>query len=57
MVENISKHFVVYLVFIYFIWLNQSFYIFIIELLFTSQICIQKCWREHFQILELDERM
>ena len=55
--EYISKYFVVYFVLIHFIWLNQSFYIFIVELLFTSQIGIQKCWRKHFQILELAERM
>ena len=45
--EDVSEDAVIYFVFIYFIWFQQSFYIFIIELLLASLVCIEKSRCEH----------
>ena len=45
--EDVSEDTVIYFVFIYFIRLQQSLHIFIIELLLASLVCIEKSRCEH----------
>ena len=50
--EDVSEDAVIYFVFIYFIRFQQSLYIFIIELLLASLVCIEKSRCEHSYVVK-----
>ena len=50
--ENVSEDAVIYFVFINFIRFQQSLYIFIIELLLASLVCIEKSRCEHSHVVK-----
>ena len=50
--EDVSEDFVIYLVLINLIRFEQTFHIFIIELLLASLVCVEEGWRNHLDVIK-----